>query len=422
VPKTNKYFTKKDFYWNGTDDAPIDVFHSEEQITCSMAGSAVSGDGKLHGYITIDSSAQNAFNDEVCMELRELAALTEEVLRILDLNFRLDNENNLFYGMFKDVSDLFCCVSKGNLINKLSEILQYNFRFDRLMIITPEEGEKWLISEALGEQKEIFKGVSFYFHEHCLLHELLFGRNNIIHKTKLSIDPYQCRLYEGEPKNLELRSVFAVTAPALNNSYPLIIMLENRNNRAVSKIDETLLNSIAACAALKLSDMQAKDDSRQKKEDDLAGIDSIGLGALLNYYETDIEIFRESEEGIGILFLKCLPAKKEDIALNFERFLKILKNFKKALNVRHLAMIGSDEFVLSMKVSFNEDTFDITAKSLITNLESMLAEYYITIKHYPMWLNKTKIRELEAQYGQNARTLFAIQLMKEFKAMSGTDA
>jgi hypothetical protein len=39
-----------------------------------------------------------------------------------------------------------------------------------------------------------------------------------------------------------------------------------------------------------------------------------------------------------------------------------------------------------------------------------------------MWLNKTKIRELEAQYGQNARTLFAIQLMKEFKAMSGTDS
>jgi hypothetical protein len=421
VPKSNRYFAKKDFNWNGMDESPIDVFHSEEQITCSMAGSVVSGDGKLRGYITIDSSVPNAFDDEMCMELRELAALTEEVLRILDMNLKQDNENNLFYGMLKDISDLFSSVSKSNLIINLSKILQDNFRFDRLMLITPEKYQenKWYIFEALGEQREEFKGVSFSAHEKCLLSELLARRVSLVNRTRLSTDPYQRRLYENEPENLELRSLFAVTAPMQNNSYPLIIMLESRNNRAVSRIDETMLNSIVSCAALKLSEIQAKDDSWQKKEKNLIGIDSNGLGELLNYYETEINHLRNDDDSLGILFIKCLPAKKENMAECFEKFSEVLKSFKKAWNVRHLSMLGNGEFVLSMKGVFDEALFNAMTNPIITSVENELAENSVYIKRFSMWLNRNKIKEREEKYGQNAHILFSIQVMKEFKAMSG---
>jgi len=420
IPKSNRYFAKKDFNWNETDEAPIDIFHSEEQITRSMAGAAVSGEFKLRGYITIDSSVPNAFNDEIRKGLKELATLTEEVLRILDLNFKLDNENNLLYGMMKEIADLFCCVSKGNLIADLSKILQYNFRFDRLMIITPEDQQidKWHISEALGEQKEDFKGMSFNIHEKCLLNELLIGRVSSINKTKLSTDPYQCRLYENEPENLKLRSLFAVTAPVQNNSYQLVIVVESRNDKAVSKVDESMLNSIASCAALKLSDIQAKDYSKQREEGNLVGINSIGLGELLNYYETEIENLKEIEDNIGILFLKCLPAKKENMAESFEKFLEVLKRVKIAWNGQHLAMLGSDEFVLSMKGNFYESVFNMTADSIVTNMENMLAEYLISVKKHTMWLNKTKIKELEIQQNLSGSVQFAFMVMKNFKEMS----
>jgi hypothetical protein len=422
VPKGNRYFTKKDFYWNGIDEAPIDVFNSEEQIIGSMAGSVVSGDGKLRGYITIDSFESNAFDNEMCVELRELATLMEEVLRILDLNLKLDNENNLFYGMLKDISDLYTSVSKSNLIANLSKVLQDNFRFDRLLIITPEKYEsgKWYIFEAVGEQREEFKGVSFAVHEKCLLNDLLNGHINSVNRTKLSTDPYQRRLYENEPENLELHSLFAVTAPGHNNSYPLVIVLESRNNRAVSRIDEVMLCHIASCAALKLSDIQAKDDSWMKKERDLAGINSNGIGELLNYYDSEINDLRQNDEDcLGILFLKCLP-EKENTAECFEKFAETLKGFKKAWNVRHLSMLGNGEFVLSMRGKFNEDLFNAMANPIITSVENELAEHSVSIKKFSMWLNKNKITELEEKYRQSAHILFAVQVMKEFKAMSRT--
>jgi len=158
VSKDNKYFSRRDFNWNGIDEAPIDVFHSEEQITRSVAGSAVTGEGKFHGYITIDSAHENAFDDEICIELRELANVAEEMLRNLDMNYKLNRENNLFYGMLRDISNLFSSVSKGNLISNLSKILQDNFKSNRMMIIIPAERdkEKWLISEAVGMQSEKF--------------------------------------------------------------------------------------------------------------------------------------------------------------------------------------------------------------------------------------------------------------------------
>lgn len=420
VPKSDKYFSKKEFNCSGADKIPMDVFQSENQVVYSMAGVAISGDGKLRGYITIDSADENAFSDEIFSELRGFANLTEKMLRILDLNFKLNRENSLFNGILKDISDLFRSASKGNLIADISKILQDNFRFNRLMLITPDEQEKdrWHISEAAGEQKEIFKEISFNTHVKCLLYELLAGKVSVVKELDIPTDPYLCRFYENEPKNLELRSLFAVAPPAQNNSYPLIIVLESRNCKAVSIIDEIILTCIVACAALKLSEIQSKDEFKQKKKNDFTGIDSNGLGKLLNYYETEISDLKKNDDSLGILFFKGTAVKKENKIMNFEKFLEVLKNLKKAWNGQHLAMLGNDEFVLSVKGNFQEKTFKTIAMQMIMSAENMLAEYSLSIKSHSIWLNKNKIEDVERKLGQSGRTLFTLTVMKKFKEMS----
>ena len=420
VPQNSRYFSKKEFNWNEADEIPVDVYRTEEQIICSMAGAAVSGDGKMHGYITIDSTNPNSFDDEICMELRELATLTEEVLRIMDWNFKLDKENSLFNGILKETSDLFNSSSKGNLITDLSQVLQDNFRFNRLMLITPHEQDKdkWQISEVVGEQKDDFKGVSFRVHVKCLLYDLLSGKLPVINKKKIPTDPYQRRFYENEPENLELRSLFAVMPPARNNSYPLAIVLESKNDKAVSILDEIMLTYIVACAALKLSDIQSKDNSRQKKEDTLAGVDSNGLGELLSYYENEIYSLKDSGDSLGILFFKCIPLKKDDRAIVFETFLAILKRIKKAWNGQHLAMLGSGEFVLSVKGDLKESVFEITATQIITMAKNLLDESSLSIKSHSIWLNKKRIKEIEEKLGQSGITLFIVSIANKFQEMS----
>jgi len=422
VPENDICFSKKEFNCYGEEDIPIDVFQSENQMVYSMAGALVSGGGKKRGYITIDSTDERAFSDKIYLELRELASLTEKMLRTLDLNFKLNKENNLFHGILKDISDLFRSASKGNFIANLSKILQDNFRFDRLMIITPDEQEKnlWHISEAVGEQKEIFKGISFNIHVKCLLYELLAGKVSSVKELKISTDPYLCRFYENEPKNLELRSLFAVAPPVQNNSYPLAIVLESRNNRAVSGIDEAVLSCLVACAALKLSDIQSKDESKRKRESDWAGIDSNGLGNLLSYYEAEINDLKDSDDSLGILFFKCLPIKRDNRAdADFRRIPEVLRNLKKAWNGRHLAMIGNDEFVLSIKGDFKEDIFKIMAMQMITSAENMLAEHSLFVKSYPIWLDRGKLEEIEKKHKQSGKTLFTVTVMKKFKDMLG---
>jgi len=420
IPQNNRYFSKKEFNWNGTDEIPVDIYSTEEMMASSMAGVAISGGGKLRGYITIDSADANAFNDDERMELLELGTLMEEVLRMMDLNFKLDKENSLFNGMLKDISDLFHSSSKGNLIADLSQILQDNFRFNRLMLITPHEQEedKWQIVEAVGEQKEVFKGAPFNVHVKCLLYELLAGKISVINEKNISTDPYQRRFYENEPENLELRSLFAVGPPMQNNSYPLVIVLESKNEKAVSITDEIMLTCIAACASLKLSDIENKNISKLEKENALAEVDSNGLGEVLNYYEREIENLENSEDSLGILFLKCIPLKQEGKAAIFEKFLAILKRVKKAWNGQHLAMLGSGEFVLSVKGDLKESVFEIIATQIITNTKNLLDADSLSIKSHFIWLNKNKIKEIGNKLGQSGKTMFLVSIANKFQEMS----
>jgi len=421
IPGDDKWFSRKEFNCHGEDVIPVDVFQSESQIAKSMAGALVSGSGKKRGYITIDSQEEKPFSDKIYLELRELASLTEKMLRTLDLNFKLNKENNLFNRVLKDIADLFKVGSKGNLIANLSRILQDNFRFDRLMIITPDEQEKdlWHISEAVGEQKEIFKGISFNVHAKCLLYELLAKKVASVKELKIPADPYVCRFYENEPKNLELHSLFAVAPPMQNNSYPLAIVLESKNDLALSVIDEVTLSYLVACTALKLSDIQNKDEFKRKRELDWDGIDSDGLGNLLSYYEKEIDDLKNSDDSLGILFFKCVPIKKETKAADFKKIPEVFRNLKKAWNGQHLAMIGSDELVLSIKGDFKEDIFKIMAMQMITSAENMLSEHSLFVKSYPMWLDKGKLEESQKKYKQSGRMLFTVMVMKKFKEMLG---
>ncbi|MDR2593991.1 MAG: hypothetical protein LBC87_04390 [Fibromonadaceae bacterium] len=423
VPKDSKYFSRREFNWNGLDEAPIDVFHSEEQITRSIAGAAVSGEGKFHGYITIDSSHENAFDEEICMELRELANVAEEMLRNLDMNYKLNRENNLFYGMLKDISNLFSSVSKGNLIANLSKILRDNFKSNRMMIIVPAEREKdkWLISEAAGDQSEKFKKVVFSVHSKCLLHELLSGKVQKVNEVNIPTDPYQRRFYENEPENLELRSLFAVMPPVQNNAFPIAVVLESMNNRAVSRMDETLLTNIIACAALKLSDIQSRDASQQKRNESFAGIDSNGLGELLSFYHAEFNDLRDSEDSLGILFLKCVNVKREYKVNDFDRFLSVLRELKKAWNGKHLAMLGNGEFVFSVRSNLKEDIFEMAAAQIITNAENMLAEHSLSVRSHSIWLNKNRMEEIEQKYKQSYGALFAYSVMNKFLEMDGAN-
>jgi len=426
VPKDNKYFSRRDFNWNGIDEAPIDVFHSEEQITRSIAGSAVSGEGKFHGYITIDSAHENAFDDEICLELRELANVAEEMLRNLDMNYKLNRENNLFYGMLRDISNLFGSVSKGNLISNLSKILHDNFKSDRMMIIIPAEIEKdkWLISEAVGEQSEKFKKVVFSVHEKCLLHELLASKGKVssVNEVKISTDPYQRRLYEHEPENWELHSLFAVMPPAQNNTFPLAIVLESKNNRAVTRMDETLLNCIVACASLKLSDIQARDASRQIKNETLDGVDSNGLGELLSFYNSEFAEIKNSEDSLGILFLKCSQTKSENKANNFDKALAVLKELKRFWSGSHLAMLGNGEYVFSIRKILKEEMFEMTSKQIITNAETMLAEHSLSVKSHSIWTNREKITQIEKAHNNvSYYVLFALSVVNKFREMDGAN-
>jgi len=424
VFRDSKYFSRRDFNWNGIDEAPIDVFYSEEQVARSVAGSAVSGEGKFYGYITIDSAHENAFDDEICIELRELANVAEEVLRNLDMNYKLNRENNLFYGMLRDISNLFSSVSKGNLITNLSKILRDNFDSARMMIILPAEREKdkWLISEATGEQSEKFKKVVFSVHAKCLLYELLSGKVSVVNEVKIPTDPYQRRFYENEPENYELRSLFAVMPPKQNNSCPLAVVIESKNNRAVSRMDETLLTCITACASVKLSEMQSRDASQQIRNECFDGIDSNGLGELFSFYAAEFNALRNCDDSLGILFLKCTHIKNENKANDFDRFLTVLKALKKLWSCRHLAMLGNGEFVFSIRDNFKEDVFEIKARQIITNAENMLAEHSLSVKSHAIWLNRDKIAQTEQMHHNlSYELLFTLSVMNKFNEMNRTN-
>jgi len=420
---SNRYFSKKEFNWNGMDDIPADIYHTEELVANSMAGALVSGNGKRYGYITIDSTDLNVFDDEICMELRELATLTEEALRTLDNNQKLDQQNILFNEMLKNILDLFHSTSKGNLLYNLSQVLQDNFRFNRLTIIIPHEHEEdtWQIAEVIGEQKEELKGESFNVHVKCLLYEILVGKVSVINEKNISTDPYQRRFFENEPENLELRSLFAVRPPVQYNSYPLIIVLESKNEKAVSITDQIMLTSIAASAALKLSDIQGKDNSKQEKENILAAVDANGFGEIMRHYEKEIDNLKNSTDGLGIILLKCIPSDKSNRVAVFDKFLTIMKNFKKQWNVQHLAMLGRGEFVLSMKGEMKEQgpVFELFSGQIINLTKGMLdSEDFLSVKSHPIWLTKDKLKDVEKRLGQSGKTLFMVSLASKFQEMS----
>ncbi|MDR2580695.1 MAG: hypothetical protein LBC85_06855, partial [Fibromonadaceae bacterium] len=252
----------------------------------------------------------------------------------------------------------------------------------------------------------------------CLLSELLSRKTTVVSETKISIDPYQRRLYENEPENLELRSLFAVMSPAYHNSYPMAIVLESKNNAVVSRVDALMLNYIAACVSVKLSDIQEKNFSIKKREDELIAINVNGLGELFNYFKTEIDNLRQSEEGLGILFLKCKLPNEENKALNYGKFLNVLKDLKKALN-GNLAMLGNGEFVYSMKVTLSEDTFKSLEQQIVTSAKSSLAEDGLDLVSHSIWLNKNRISEIEEKYGHSCDTMFRISVMNKFLEMSG---
>jgi len=419
----NRYFSKKTFSCDGTDEIPADIYYTEELAAKSMIGASVSGNGKRYGYITIDSADSYAFDEKIREELLELATLAEEALRTLDNNHKLDKQNSLFSGMLKDIEDLFHSSSKGNLLSNLSQLLQDNFRFNRLAIIIPheEEEDRWQIAEVIGEQKEKLKGESFSVHLKCLLYELLVGKVSVINEKNISTDPYQRRFFENEPENLELRSLFAVRPPAQYNSYPLIVVLESKNEKAVSMTDQIMLTSITASAALKLSDIQGKDNSKHEKENALAAVDANGFGEIMSHYEKEISNLKKSTDGLGIIFLKCIPADKSNKAAVYEKFLSIMKGFKKQWNVQHLAMLGHGEFVLSMKGEMKEQgpVFELFSSQIINLTKGMLDnEEFLSIKSHPIWLTKDKLKEFEENIGQSGKTLFLVSLATKFQQMA----
>jgi len=424
VPKNNKYFSKKDFNWDGIDEPPTDIFESNQIISRSMMGAAISGDGKLRGYITIDNEKEEAFDDVKLKELKGLASFANETLQIMDVNFRRDRENNLLHAMLKDMSNLFRSVSRGNLFMNLSKILQDNFRFDRLMLITLNDRNKhnkigkWYIFDAVGECNEGFKGTAFNVHEKCLLHDLLTGKTTTINEEKISIDPYQRRLFEREPENLKLRSLFAVMPPTQHNSYPVAIVLESKGNKAVSRIDAQMLTYIAACAAMKLSDIQEKMFALLKKESDLTDIELNGLGEILKYYEKEINSLKSSDDSLGILFIKCKMQSKENQASHFEKFLAALKSAKKAFNGR-LSMLGNGEFIFTIKGTFSEELFGMTATQIKSFVKNLLVEDNLDVLSHGIWLNKNRVAEIETKYEQECNTMFNISVISKFKEMSG---
>jgi len=422
IQKNDRYFSKKDFNWNGVDVFPIDIYRTEELVANSMAGAVVSGGGKLHGYITIDSVDPRAFDEEVSMELRELATLTEEVLRTLDSNERLDKQYTLLNTILKEIMDLFDSSSKGNLLANLSKILQDSFLFDRMMVITPIDLDldKWQISEVVGEQKEFLKGEHFEAHPKSLLYEILLGKVSVINEKEISTDPYQRRLSESEPKNLGLRSLFAVRPSMRNNSYPLIIVLESKEAKAVSMIDEMMLTSLVTCAALKLSDILGKEDNRQEKDNTMAEVNANGFGEIMCYYEKEIDKVKNGSDGLGILFLKCIPSEKESKALVYEKFLSTVKHLKKHWNGKHLAMMGNGEFILSMTGSVQQEhIFDLFSGQLITIAKDMFgSEDAMTIKSHSIWLNKERLNQLEEDTKQSGKTLFLVSLATKFQEMA----
>jgi hypothetical protein len=297
------------------------------------------------------------------------------------------------------------------------------------MIITLDKKDKskWYISDALGEQHEYFKGASFSVYEKSLLYEILAGQTTVINEMRIPTDPYQRRLFEDEPKNLNLRSLFAVRPHSLHNSYPMVIMLESRNKRAVSRIDIQMLTCLAACSSVKLSDIMEKIYSGQKKEIDLIDIDSNGLGETLHFYKAEMDSLKHGDECLGILLLRCKPLNRENRVLdfneikasNYEKFAHVLKTLKKNWNGRHLAMLGSGEFIFSIKGNFSEKIFDeITASQIIANAKSMLAEDDLDVSSYNIWLDKNKMTEKELELGYSCDMLFKLTIMSKFKDMS----
>jgi hypothetical protein len=207
----------------------------------------------------------------------------------------------------------------------------------------------------------------------------------------------------------------------------MAIVLESRNRRAVSRIDVQMLTCLAACSAVKLSDIMEKIYSRQKKEIDLIDIDSDGLGETLHFYEAEMDSLKHGSDCLGILFLKCKPLNRENRVLdfneirayNYEKFAHVLKTLKKNWNGRHLARLGSGEFIFSIKGNFSEKIFDeITASQIIANAKSMLAEDDLDLDSHNIWLDKNKMAEKEQELGYSCDTLFKLTIMSMFKDMS----
>jgi hypothetical protein len=167
--------------------------------------------------------------------------------------------------------------------------------------------------------------------------------------------------------------------------------------------------------------------SRQKKEIDLIDIDSNGLGEILHFYEAEMDSLKHGNDSLGILLLKCKPLNRENRVLdfnevkasNYEKFAHVLKTLKKNWNGRHLAMLGSGEFIFSIKGNFSEKIFDeITASQIIANAKSMLAEDDLDVDNHNIWLDKNKMAEKEQELGFSCETLFMLTITSMFKDMS----
>lgn len=420
IPKDDTLFSEKEFIFNEKDEVPLEVFRSKEDITASFAGRLVSGKGKFYGYITISSGKANAFDTETIKELREFAKLTEGVLSFLDLNLKLNLESNVFYELLNKIPSLLNFNSKENVINNLSTFLKDNFRCDRLMLITPESSDrnKWFITEALGEQSELLKGISFEAKEEFLLYELLIGNISIINKGNITKDPYQYRLYSDEPDNLEFNSLLAITVPKENYSYPLVMVLESKQEKEFPKIDVSALSYILTCASLKLSNIENDDCFKQKKNDNLQYIDSDGLGEFFNYYNSKLENLRNSNENLCVIFLKFFPKTKENKAIDFEHIMSVLKKYKGELNGQHLALLGSGEFVLSVIGDFKEDDLKEIIAKFVENIRKSLAAINASVNYHTILFNKNKIEEEEKKNKSNIVTLFIFSVINKFKKMS----
>ncbi|GHV12135.1 hypothetical protein AGMMS49938_04080 [Fibrobacterales bacterium] len=386
VSAENKFFIKDKFVWNKENGKnPINFYTAENLQANFVAGSAVSFNG-VCGYITIDSFTNN-FNDSVINELNNVSQLAGDIFRVLKENSTYHVGINLFRESIRDVSNILNLKSKEAVLSTLSQMLSYNFRCDRLMLIVPENdgSDKWHICEVAGEQREILKSISFEPHEKCLLYELFLRFTSSVRKDDIATDPYQCRIFPDEPQNLDLQSLYAVMPPISDNFYPIAIVLESKEKNAVTKTESQLLSYIATCIGMKLKEFALNEEKEKEQNIELI-IDSNGTGELLSYYKNEIQNIKNGSDNLGILFLKINP-QIVDV-----RFFERVKDYKKHQGNFHFSSLGKGEYIFSERGLFSEETFNHTANKMKNYLVGELENSSQTV-----WVDKQKIQKKEEE-------------------------